>query len=114
MGNKASRNSARLEFSASLAEIASNIGTTVLSTRNIPISQNDTDFVMNVISDRIAREHENFKPLTSHTLRHTFATRCIERGMNPKNSAGYFRTFKKKIPQLTFQKQMLNREKKVA
>ncbi len=39
-----------------------------VTSRNAPVNQNDTDLVMKVISDRIAREHENLKPLTLQTL----------------------------------------------
>lgn len=55
-----------------------------VTTKNTPISPRDTTVVMKMISDRIASERPEFEPLTLHTLRHTFATRCIERGMNPK------------------------------
>ena len=30
------------------------------------------------------REHTGIKHFSMHTLRHTFATRCIEAGMKPK------------------------------
>ena len=54
------------------------------TTKNTPISPRDTTVVMKFITERIRKKRPDFEPVIPHTLRHTFATRCIERGMNPK------------------------------
>ena len=54
------------------------------TTKNTPISPRDTTVVMKYITERIRKKKPDFESVTPHTLRHTFATRCIERGMNPK------------------------------
>ena len=58
----------------------------IFTTRNnTPISPRDTTAVMTLISKKIMLKNPDFQPLTPHTLRHTFATRCIESGVNPKS-----------------------------
>lgn len=55
-----------------------------VTSNNTPISARDTAKVMQDISKAIKKDFPMFSELTPHTLRHTFATRCIERGVNPK------------------------------
>ena len=52
----------------------------IFTNRNgIPVVNNHYNESLKCVSKRAGIE-----PLTMHTLRHTFATRCIEAGMNPK------------------------------
>ena len=39
---------------------------------------------MNTIVRKIQKDYPEFEKMTPHCLRHTFATRAIEQGVNPK------------------------------
>lgn len=54
------------------------------SRTNQPIIPDSFYEYMCGVSERIALEHPGFEKATPHAMRHTFATRAIERGINPK------------------------------
>ena len=56
------------------------------SKTNNPINEANIRGAIRYLVDKINRENPelNFKPLTPHGLRHTFATKAIARGMRPK------------------------------
>lgn len=55
-----------------------------ITKRNTPICTRNTTVSIRRIEERIRAKGIDFEPITPHTLRHTFATRCLENGMNIK------------------------------
>ena len=61
------------------------IDSLVFTTRNNnPYSQEHIRKAVDLIISNIQKDHPEFKKFTLHGLRHTFATKCIAKGMKPK------------------------------
>ena len=60
---------------------------------NQPTQQFLINQCMQLVIQNINKAGIDFVPFTLHTLRHTFATRAIECGMNPKTFAETFGTW---------------------
>lgn len=55
-----------------------------LSDTGYPMNRDRLKVQTNLIIDKIRKDGYEFEHITPYTCRHTFATRCIERGMIPK------------------------------
>ncbi len=67
------------------AENKLNINIVFHNKRGAFLNVNNVDYSLKKIcSQIIATEDANFPLITPHTFRHTFTTRCIERGVSPK------------------------------
>ena len=51
---------------------------------NRPINRHVVDNNIKLICKSIQKVHEEFEEFASHTFRHTFATRAVENGVQPK------------------------------
>ena len=56
------------------------------SKTNNPVNEGNIRGALKYLVEKINRENPDivFKPFTPHGLRHTFATKCIAKGMRPK------------------------------
>lgn len=54
------------------------------NSNNHPAFRNNIAVSLDHLTERINKDGIEFEPFTPHSLRHTFATNCIAKGMNPK------------------------------